>query len=267
MKRPVRENPGPKRVRPPTSAIWTTPEEVPYAKNVLESALLFETPQELFVRVFSEVKPRTPPPQVSVEFCRFANANSSIRLDDGHLRVRISDVLEGAPAPILEALAFILVSKLYRRPIPPRYSAQYRRYLNRGDMRRTVQLVRQSRGRKLASAPQGGHYDLNQLFDELNFRYFFGLMAKPNLGWSLRRSRTTLGHYDPSHNMIILSRILDDARVPPLAVEYVMFHEMLHLRYPVDHSGSRRCVHTPEFKQAERQFPHYREAKELLRKL
>jgi predicted metal-dependent hydrolase len=76
-----------------------------------------------------------------------------------------------------------------------------------------------------------------------------------------------LGHYDPSHNTIVLSRILDDAKVPRLAVEYVMFHEMLHVRYPVDHSGSRRCVHTPEFKDAEREYPRYREAKELLRKL
>ena len=32
-----------------------------------------------------------------------------------------------------------------------------------------------------------------------------------------------------------------------------MFHEMLHLRHPVQHRGARRCVHTPEFKQAEKE--------------
>jgi hypothetical protein len=46
-----------------------------------------------------------------------------------------------------------------------------------------------------------------------------------------------------------------------------MFHEMLHLRFPVDHKGARRCVHTPEFKQAEKQFPLFKEAKELLKRL
>jgi hypothetical protein len=234
---------------------------------VLESAIFFETPQELFVRVFSALKPRTVPPEVRVEFCRFANANSSIRLENSRLHVRISDVLEGAPAPILEALAFILLSKLYRRPVPDGYSIRYRRYLNRKDMRRNLHLVRQTRGHKLASAPQGAYYDLSQIFEELNFQYFHGLMAKPNLGWSLRRSRSTLGHYDPSHNTIVLSKVLDDSNVARLAVEYVMFHEMLHLRYPVDHSGNRRCVHTPEFKEAERQFPGYKEAKELLKRL
>ena len=67
--------------------------------------------------------------------------------------------------------------------------------------------------------------------------------------------------------MIVLSKTLDQQEIPRLAVEYVMFHEMLHLRHPVDHRGARRCVHTPEFKLAEKEFKHLKEAKEMLRKL
>ena len=77
------------------------------------------------------------------------------------------------------------------------------------------------------------------MFEELNFRYFHGLMARPMLGWSPYASRTMLGHYDPSHNAIVLSRILDRAETPRLAVEYVLFHEMLHLRHPAEHIGAR----------------------------
>ena len=76
-----------------------------------------------------------------------------------------------------------------------------------------------------------------------------------------------LGHFDPSHNAIVISRIFDDASLPLLAIEYVMFHEMLHLRYPVDHAGVRRRVHTREFRAAERGFPRLAEAKELLKKI
>src|ERR1035438_8620037 len=36
-----------------------------------------------------------------------------------------------------------------------------------------------------------------------------------------------LGHFDPSHNAIVISRIFDQPAVPPLALEYVVFHEML----------------------------------------
>jgi SprT-like family len=233
----------------------------------LESAILFEKPHEIFARVFRALKPRTQTPEVRVEFRRFANANSSIRHEDSRLTVRISDLLEGAPAPILEALAYILLSKLYRKPVPPMYAERYRRYLNRKEMRRCLQIVRQTRGRKFVSGPKGEHYDLEEIFEKLNLEHFFGLMARPALGWSQRVSRGTLGHYDPSHNAIILSKLLDSQRTPRLAVEYVMFHEMLHLRHPVEHRGSRRCVHTPEFKKAEKQFPRFEEAKELLKKL
>src|SRR5579884_1014960 len=226
-----------------------------------------ETPEEIFLRVFAELRPRTERPQVEVEFCQFANANSFIRWESGRLSVRICDVLEGAPPAILESLAHILISKMLRRSTPRQHSERYRRYLNRKDMRRSLLLVRQARGRKFVSGGKGAHYDLDELFEELNFRFFHGLMARPLLGWSRQISRSMLGHFDPSHNAIIISKLLDGPKVPRLAVEYVLFHEMLHLRFPVDHSGARRCVHTTEFKNAEREFPAWKEAKELLKKL
>jgi len=234
---------------------------------LLQSAIFFETPQELFARVFSELKPRTPMPALRIEFCKFANANSFVRWDEAGLHIRITDILEGAPAPILEALAYILFSKLVRRPVPKMHAERYRRYLNRKEMRRSLQLVKQARGRKFVSGPQGGVYDLQQIFEDLNARYFHGLMACPRLGWSRRPSRVMLGHYDPSHNAIILSRLLDQNSAPRLVVEYVLFHEMLHLKFPVEHRGARRCVHTREFKQAEREFVDLKQAKEILKRL
>jgi hypothetical protein len=233
----------------------------------LESVLLFETPEQIFARVFRLLKPRTVPPAITVEFCAFANANSFIRLEAGKIDARLTDILQNAPAPIVEALAYILLCKLYRRPVPRAYNYRYRLYLNRRDVRHALQGLRRERGRKQVSGPQGDVYNLEQLFGDINVRYFHGLMARPDLGWSLRPSRTTLGHYDPSHHMIVLSKALDRPQVPQLAVEYVMFHEMLHLRFPVEHKGARRCVHTPEFKVAEKEFEHLKEAKAMLKGL
>jgi hypothetical protein len=233
----------------------------------VQSSLFFETPEEIYARVFRELKPRTPVPELCVEFCRFANADSFIRLESGRLHVRITDLLSGAPAPVMEALAHILLGKLYRKPIARKFNHRYRLYLNRKDVRRQAQLVRRIRGRKFISGPQGEHFNLDEVFERLNARYFDGLMGRPQLGWSRGRSRTMLGHFDPSHNAIIISRILDQKRLPDLALEYVMFHEMLHLQYPVDHAGVRRRVHTREFRDAEKKFPYLKEAKELLKSL
>src|SRR5262249_29004872 len=174
---------------------------------------------------------------------------------------------EGAPAPVLEALAHILLGKLYRKEIPRIFSHRYKLYLNRRDVRRQAHLIRQIRGRKFISGPSGDHHNLEDIFKRLNGEYFDGMLGMPQLGWSRGASRSMLGHFDPSHNAIIISRIFDRPGVPSLAVEYVMFHEMLHLRYPVDHAGARRRVHTKEFREAEKQFPRLKEAKELLKRL
>src|ERR1041385_1314572 len=144
----------------------------------LQSSLFFETPEEIYARVFRQIKPRTAMPALRVEFCRFANADSFIRLEDGRMHVRISDMLESAPAPVMEALAFILISKLYRKPVARLYSYRYRLYLNRRDFRRQAQLVRQIRGRKFISGPQGEHFNLEEVFERLNARFFDGLMGR-----------------------------------------------------------------------------------------
>lgn len=231
----------------------------------VEAALFFETTQELYARVFRRLKPRTPLPEIRIQFKRYANADSRVALMNGILQVQISDMLEGAPAPVQEALAIILLGKLYRKQPDAKALAVYRRYLNRADVRRTLHLVKQERGRKLFRNPRGTTYDLHAIFDDLNLQFFGGLMAEPQLGWSIRPSRTTLGHYDPSHNAIILSSLFDCPEAPEIAVRYVMYHEMLHLRHPTVHRLSRRCVHTTEFKAEEKLFPDFAAAKAALK--
>ena len=233
----------------------------------MQSSLFFETPEEIYARVFRELKPRTPVPVLRVEFRQFANADSFIRLEAGRLEVKMSDLLAGAPAPVIEALAHILLGKLYRKPVQRMFQHRYRLYMNRKDVRRQAHLVRQLRGRKFISGPKGEHHDLEELFERLNAQFFHAMLGRPQLGWSRGHSRSMLGHFDPSHNAIVISRIFDRGDVPALALEYVMFHEMLHLRFPVDHGGAKRRVHTKEFRAAEKKFPRLKEAKELLKKL
>jgi hypothetical protein len=234
-----------------------------------QTALFFETVEQIYSRVFRELKPRTPAPCFVVEYRPFANVNSFIRSEDGagRVRVRLSDLLQGAPAPVHEALAHILLCKLYRKPVPQKYNRRYRLFLNRAEIRKKMLLLRQIRGRKQLCAAQGECYNLEEIFDSLNRRFFNGLMAQPALGWSRRRSRTMLGHYDPAHNAIMISKIFDDPAVPRFLVEYILYHEMLHLRHPVEHHSRGRCVHTRDFKQAEKAFPRLEEARGLLRKL
>jgi predicted metal-dependent hydrolase len=83
--------------------------------------------------------------------------------------------------------------------------------------------------------------------------------------WSSERARNRLGHYDPAHNAIVISRVFDHPRVPKYAIEYIVYHEMLHLKHPVKLRGSRRCVHSSQFQAEEREFPQLAAAKNFLK--
>jgi hypothetical protein len=102
--------------------------------------------EQIYARTFQEMRPRTPLPSVRVEFRRYANANAQIKLENGLLHVKMADTLAGAPATVIEALAEILLSKLFRRPVPRDSNDRYRRYLNGKEVRRSLDLVRQLRG-------------------------------------------------------------------------------------------------------------------------
>jgi hypothetical protein len=236
---------------------------------VMQSSLLFESLEQIFSRVFRELRPRTPYPEFSIQFYPYANLDSTIRLNPERTRahVRMSDLLEGAPAPVQEALAYILIAKLYRKPVPQKYHHRYRLFVNRADIRRKALLLRQLRGRKQIGSAHGHVHDLEEMFRDLNALYFSGLLAAPRLSWSPRASRRMLGHWDPAHNAIIISRIFDSPDIPRFLVEYILYHEMLHLKYPAEYRSQRRCVHTPAFKADERKFPRYDEAVALLKQL
>ena len=202
-----------------------------------------------------------------IEFYAFANVNNTIRMREGQLFVRLSDLLEGAPESVLKSIAHILLAKIYRKPIETAHATRYRRYVSSHDIAAKAHLVRQIRGRKRIASARGRIYHLEEIFDDLNQRFFHGLLARPQMAWSQVRSRHSLGHYDPAHNAIVVSRIFDHPRVPRYAVEYIVYHEMLHLKHPVKLRGSRRCVHSREFLAEENLFPHLEQAKTFLKTL
>jgi hypothetical protein len=206
-------------------------------------------------------------PELAIEFFAFANLNNTIRLRDGRLLVRLSDLLEGAPAAVLRAIAHILLAKIYRRPIEAAHAVRYRRYASSHEVAQKAHLVRQIRGRKHVGSARGRVYDLEAIFEDLNRRFFHGLLGCPDLTWSRESARNSLGHYDPAHNTIVVSRIFDHPRVPRYAVEYLLYHEMLHLKHPVKLRGSRRCVHSAEFQAEEKLFPGLDRAKAFLKQL
>ena len=224
-----------------------------------------------FVPVFEQqyraLRPRAPMPPITVRFRRFTSLNTTIRLRDGQIAVSLSDLLEGAPESVIHAIAHILLAKLYKKPIDATHNLRYRRFAASAAVTRQTELIRHARGSKRYSGPEGRYYHLEEVFDSLNMRFFGGLLGRPELTWSEHLARRSLGHYDAAHNTIVVSRVFDRPSSPRYAIEYLLYHEMLHLKHPVRMRGLRRCVHSREFKAEEARFPQLAEALAYIRRL
>lgn len=225
------------------------------------------SPEFLFTRVFRRLGIGRSVPDFHIEYRPFSSLRSNIALQGNRARVRISDILVEAPPIVLEALAEILLTQLFR--VRPSEEARecYMAYIYDPMVRRRVDEARRTRGRVRLLPAQGRHYDLAEIFAGLNRRFFNDELSSCRIGWSTRPSRSVLGRYDPAHHTITISKSLDSESVPPDIVEYLVFHEMLHIRFPLERRGSRRVIHSRAFRETERKFPDYRRVRDRLKKI
>lgn len=226
-----------------------------------------QTPEQLAIiyeKNFSALDPKCQSPAARVEFYPYVGVTSRIRLREGILHVRISDLLREAPTEFHESLALILVGKLLRKRIPATAEEIYRSFIKGSEIREKSAAMRRARGRKILSGSKGAVYDLDDIFTLLNDVYFDGKLPKPVLSWSAQKTFRILGHHDSAHRTIVISRSLDEKSVPRFVVEYVVYHEMLHVKHPTVHHNGRRYNHTPVFRRDEEEFAFFREAEEWI---
>ncbi len=221
----------------------------------------------LFADAFRQLGGNRPVPEVEVRFYPYAGLHHTIRVRSGRVYVRLSDICRDATQNVLRAVAFTLVAKLLSKRVPEVHERVYRDYACSPQVLRASDIARRRRGRKIISSARGSFYDLDKLFDRLNRTYFGGEIEKPTLTWSQRRTRRILGHHDSVHETIVISKTLDARDVPEWFVEYILYHEMLHIKHPARIIDGRRYYHTNAFRADERRFPRYGEAQAWLERI
>jgi hypothetical protein len=207
------------------------------------------------------------PPRFRVEFYAYSSLVLTIRRREDVVYVRFSDLLRRAPLAVLEGAAALLLARVYRRKAPRAVVAPYLEYARSDRTRTRMNRMRRGRVRLAATNPRGQQFDLERLFDELNKNYFGGGLQRPHIGWSTRNWRRQFGCYDPGPNQILLNRRMDRPGVPQFAVEYVLFHEMLHVKHPTRRSGCSLVSHSREFREEEKRFAEFERARRVLDRL
>jgi hypothetical protein len=186
---------------------------------------------------------------------RFERDGSGIRLD-------VSEGFIGAPEEVLASLVRLAVP--YTRKGIPRQIV--RRYAE-GRAFSQAMLDLEGSGGAYRSRPEGRVYDLAEIFESVNERYFDGRLDAPRLVWSDRPTFREFGHFEPATDTVQISQTLDSEGVPAFVVEHVMHHELLHRVIGAEERGGRRRYHSARFRRAERAFRRYQEAEDFLKRL
>src|SRR5437867_964396 len=133
-----------------------------------------DTLESVFDQALRSLVKQEPKPKVEARFYPYAGLSSTIRLRQGCVHARVSDILIGSPREVLFALACILVAKLYRLKPSKSHERLYREHTLSRSVVDASHAVRRKRGFKITTSARGKAYHLGELFAELNTRYFAG---------------------------------------------------------------------------------------------
>ncbi|PIT85643.1 hypothetical protein COU36_02065 [Candidatus Micrarchaeota archaeon CG10_big_fil_rev_8_21_14_0_10_59_7] len=199
---------------------------------------------------------------VDARFRRRAGLGASVRLRGGKIFASVSDGYAAAPRGVLVGLALSLLARIYRRRITSPYLDEYREFSSRESVSKLHDALRKRSGRKRKESADGNVYDLGEIMGRVRVEYADVLagITPPSIVWSKSEGSRVLGFHDSAFSQIVVNRILDNPRVPEFAVEYVVFHELLHCKHRVlfqRGKSMRRTVHSGAFKNDEKKFRFY----------
>ncbi|MGL5253514.1 MAG: hypothetical protein ACRC9L_00575 [Brevinema sp.] len=116
--------------------------------------------------------------------------------------------------------------------------------------------------------------NFQQIYLEVVRKYFAHLDNIPSCRVSQgkmkdERRAIVFGTYNALSNEIRIHPILLQENTPQLALEFVLYHELLHFedRAYLLRRKKGEGVHTKDFRIREKEFPRYKEAKSILTKL
>src|SRR5437879_12616375 len=99
-------------------------------------------------------------PEFDVRFYPYIGINHTIRIRDGKIYVRITEICRDMPLPAHCGLAYILVSKLLRKRVPPQARERYSKHIKTAELRAYASDNKRTRGRVVVTTPKASVYDI-----------------------------------------------------------------------------------------------------------
>jgi len=200
-------------------------------------------------------------------FYPYTELKHTWRREADSVSFRLSDYLKDSPEDVLDSMAWYLVCKAFRKECPHQRSERYLRFSRSIELWDRVRDLYISRAKSLMLVPKGKHRDLSTVFDYVNLNYFGNKIHDPILAWINESPSHRLGFYFAPLSLLAVNTAFDSEHVPRYALEFVVYHELLHHLDAIDAKPRRRVHHTKSFKEQERLFSSYADAERWLRRI
>lgn len=188
----------------------------------------------------------------------------SYKRDDKGLRIELSDYLIDASDRVLsdtcKAIVQWSLGKRYRNP------DSLLEYVRSDDFIVSSRHKFLDRSRSLSQSQQGRCKNILDSVERLrqsclitddDFRNSY-------YTWATHMAKYRFGQCNQTFRVVSVNPILDDDSVPDYVLDFVVYHETLHLRQ--DMSKQRR-PHNAQFRSWEHMFPQYEDAESYLRRI
>ena len=178
---------------------------------------------------------------------KFNSYNANIRLWKDWLQVNMSKKWKKVDDEIKIGLIQELINKLFKKKIKTNNIDLYNIFI-----------------KKIGTYTEKTKTDpvLEESFNRVNEKYFYGLIDMPNFEWC--NSSTRLGSYEFGADTITITKILKGHSD---LLDYVMYHEILHKKLKFESKAGKTYHHTSLFRKKEKEFENSEKIEERLKGL
>ena len=175
-----------------------------------------------------------------------------IRLSNSAYRVRLHHMFLTADTKVLKSLAHYIEGRNKKAPSLLRdFVASNHHKIRKAPAKPRRTIIRHN----------GRHFNLKELFDQVNRKYFANRL-NCEITWGARRlvrrqNSIKLASYSDRTKIIRIHPVLDRSYVPIYVITGIIYHEMLHHYLGVESLNGRKMAHTKRFRQLEKRFRHY----------
>lgn len=197
-------------------------------------------------------QPGAPGPPCLLRIAPYRSTVIRLGRNAGGYRLSLHTELARAPAAVFRSAVRVVWRRVHRQTVDPGDRGvleDFCRSVPRGVVRSSRQVD-----------PAGRHADLRTILSELLRAYWPGPERDLSIGWTVRRSMRKLAYCRPETGQIWVSRLLDHPEVPRFYLDFLVYHELLHMIVPPIRRNGHCLYHHRQFRELERQFPRYPEA-------